>query len=157
MKNLDKAKGSVFKESEEPEGIHIKGYDFSGPFSMEKFLESYGTTGFQASNVKKAIDIIRKMRRDNVTIFLGYTSNMVSSGLREVISYLAKNKLVDVIVTTAGGVEEDAIKCLKPFVLGDFRLDGKMLRKNGINRIGNILVPNDRYIEFENFMKTFLK
>ena len=57
--------------------------------------------------------------------------------------------MVHVVVTTAGGVEEDIIKTLKPFVLGDFRLDGAELRRKGINRIGNILVPNDRYIEFE--------
>ena len=77
--------------------------------------------------------------------------------MRDIITYLAKNKLGDVIVTTAGGVEEDIVKCFKPFVLGEFRLDGRMLREKGINRTGNILVPNDRYIEFEKFMKPFLK
>lgn len=39
-------------------------------------------------------------------IYLGYTSNLVSSGLRETFCYLAKHRLVDVIVTTAGGFEE---------------------------------------------------
>ncbi|MDI6721620.1 MAG: deoxyhypusine synthase [Candidatus Aenigmarchaeota archaeon] len=154
---MDKAKESVLKKSEEPEGVKIKGYDFSKPFDINKFLDAYGTTGFQASHVKAAIDIIKKMREEKVTIFFGYTSNMVSSGLREAIAYLAKKKYVDVIVTTAGGVEEDIIKCFKPFILGSFRLDGKMLREKGINRTGNILVPNDRYIEFEEFMKPFLK
>jgi len=53
-------------------------------------------------------------------IYLSYTSNMVSSGVREVIRYLVQNRMVDVIVTTAGGVEEDFIKCLAPSYLGDF-------------------------------------
>jgi len=39
-------------------------------------------------------------------------------------------------VTTAGGVEEDFIKCLAPTYLGDFSLRGKELRENGINRLG---------------------
>ena len=43
-------------------------------------------------------------------IFLGYTSNMASCGVREQIRYLAQHRLVDVIVTSAGGVEEDLIK-----------------------------------------------
>jgi deoxyhypusine synthase len=34
----------------------------------------------------------------------------VSSGVRETIRYLVQHKLVDVLVTTAGGVEEDLIK-----------------------------------------------
>ena len=44
------------------------------------------------------------------TIFLGYTSNMISSGVRETIRYLVQHKLVDCLVTTAGGVEEDIMK-----------------------------------------------
>ncbi len=157
MKNLDKARKNILKKSEDPEGLHVRGYDFSKPFDMEKFLDAYGTTGFQASHVKKAIDIVRMMRKDKVTIFLGCTSDIISSGLREAVAYLVKNKLVDVVVTTAGGIEEDVIKCLKPFVMGEFGLGGRMLREKGINRLGNILVPNDRYIEFEKFMNPFLK
>lgn len=41
---------------------------------------------------------------------------------------------MDVIVTTAGGVEEDFIKCLAPTYLGEFSLSGKELRQRGINR-----------------------
>lgn len=41
---------------------------------------------------------------------------------------------VDVIVTTAGGIEEDLIKCLAPTYLGEFSLSGKELRQRGINR-----------------------
>ncbi|MBI4454237.1 deoxyhypusine synthase, partial [Candidatus Woesearchaeota archaeon] len=97
----------------------------------------------------------KEAKKEKLTVFLGYTSNMVSSGLREVIAYLVKLKFVDVIVTTAGGIEEDIIKCQTPFVLGSFNADGKELRRKGINRIGNIFVPNNRYIEFEKLMSRF--
>ncbi|NXN92896.1 DHYS synthase, partial [Rhinopomastus cyanomelas] len=59
---------------------------------------------------------------------------------------------VDVVVTTAGGVEEDLIKCLAPTFLGDFSLRGRELRENGINRIGNLLVPNSNYCRFEDWL-----
>jgi deoxyhypusine synthase len=104
----------------------------------------------------RAIEIVRKMRKDRAVIFLAYNSNMVSSGLREVIAYLVRKKLVHVLITKAGGVEEDVMKTMKPFILGRFDADGKKLRKDGINRIGNIFVPNDRYIAFEKFMRGFL-
>ena len=149
MHKTEKARDKIFKESEEPEGLRIKGYDFSKGRNMNELLDSYASTGFQASHLGKAVEIAKKMRKEKVTIFLGFTSNMISSGVREDIIHLVKNKMVHVVVTTAGGVEEDIIKTLKPFVLGDFRLDGAELRRKGINRIGNILVPNDRYIEFE--------
>lgn len=59
-------------------------------------------------------------------------------------------------MTTAGGVEEDLIKCLAPSYIGDFQLDGKSLRDEGINRIGNLLVPNDNYCMFENWLMPIL-
>lgn len=90
------------------------------------------------------------------TIFLGFTSNLISSGLRETFKFLVKNKLIDCIVTTAGGVEEDFIKCLAPTLIGDFSLKGTELREKGINRIGNLLVPNDNYCKFEDWIVPIL-
>ena len=66
--------------------------------------------------------------KNNCTIFLGYTSNMASCGVRETIRFLVQHKMVDCIVATAGGIEEDFIKCLAPTFLGDFALDGRTLR-----------------------------
>src|SRR3989344_2180972 len=149
MHKTEKARDKIFKESEEPEGLRIKGYDFSKGRNMKELLDSYASTGFQASHLGKAVEIAKKMRKEKVTIFLGFTSNMISSGVREAILHLVKNKMVHVVVTTAGGVEEDFIKTIKHFVLGDFRLNGAELRRRGINRTGNILVPNERYVEFE--------
>ena len=60
------------------------------------------------------------------------------------------------LVTTAGGIEEDFIKCLAPSYLGDFKLKGKELRANGVNRIGNLLVPNGNYCLFEDWLSPIL-
>ena len=156
---FDKAKDRILKKSEEPKNlIPIKGFDFSKKLDFNEFLKAYKTTGFQASNMSDAIEIIRSMRKDKAKIFLAYNSNMVSSGLREIIAWLVKNRYADVLVTTAGGVEEDVIKSIKPFLLGTFEADGAELRERGINRIGNIFVPNDRYVKFESeIIKDFLK
>jgi len=97
---------------------------------------------------------VRAQTRCN--IFLGYTSNLISSGLREVILYLVKHKHVAAIVTTAGGIEEDFIKCLGKTYLADFNLDGADLRRRGMNRIGNLVVPNDNYCKFEDWLLPIL-
>ncbi len=156
-KSIKNAKESIFKKSEDVKGVKIEGYDFNRGVNLKGLVKKYESTAFQASNLYKAIEIIKKMRKKNVRIFFGYTSNMISSGLRDVIRYLVEHKLVDVLVTTAGGVEEDIIKTMKPFILGDFRADGAKLREKGINRTGNIFVPNDRYIAFESFFQPILK
>jgi deoxyhypusine synthase len=90
-------------------------------------------------------------------IFLGYTSNLISSGLREVILHLVKHKHVAAIVTTAGGIEEDFIKCLGKTYLADFYMDGAQLYEQGMNRIGNLVLPNDNYCRFETWLIPILE
>lgn len=151
------AEKNLLRESEEISGNRIEGYDFDRGVNWEDIFNSYSGTGFQASNLSRAVEIIKKMIEEDAFIFLGYTSNMVSSGLRDVIKYLVKNRKVNALVTTTGGIEEDIIKCLGDFVLGDFRANGEELREKGINRIGNIFVPNNRYVEFEKFVQPILE
>lgn len=43
-------------------------------------------------------------------------------------------------------------QCLAPTYLGDFHLKGVELRKEGLNRIGNMLVPNSNYCAFEDWI-----
>jgi len=89
---------------------------------------------------------------DKASIFLGYTSNLISSGLRETLRYLVQHKHVSAIVTTAGGVEEDFIKCLASTYIGSFTTNGASLRAKGLNRIGNLIVPNNNYCSFEDWL-----
>ena len=135
----------------------VQGYDFSGKFDAERFFASFRDTGFQASNLGKAIELAKKMQEEKVSVFLGFTSNITTSGLRDIITYLVKNKLVHFLVTTTGGLEEDIIKTHGPFLHGSFDADGKFLREKGVNRTGNIFIPNERYVWYYEYMKTSLE
>ncbi|KAF2898016.1 hypothetical protein ILUMI_08157 [Ignelater luminosus] len=174
---INKARNAAYIQSAPVSFLTQKvvGYDWSQGVDYNKILETYLHTGFQATNFGLAVQELNKMiecrnlplpecrnennqdpAKHNCTIFLGYTSNIVSSGLRETIRFLVQHKLVDCIVTTAGGVEEDFIKCLAPTYIGDFNLDGVSLREKAINRTGNLLVPNDNYCKFEEWIKPIL-
>nr|CAI91290.1 deoxyhypusine synthase [Crotalaria juncea] len=172
------ARSAVFKESENLDGkcLQIQGYDFNRGVHYPQLLHSMLTTGFQASNFADAVQVINHMldwsladepiaedcsneerdldHRKSVTckVFWGFTSNLISSGVREVVRFLCQHHMVDVIVTTTGGIEEDLIKCLAPTYKGDFSLPGAYLRSKGLNRIGNLLVPNDNYCKFEDWI-----
>ena len=156
---------AVLRQSQPvPEGVsEIRGINldlFQGSqLTVDDLVQSMARTGFQASAVADAVKIINNMRLwrdpesgDRTTVFLGYTSNMVSSGLREIFRYLVQHKHVSAIVTTAGGVEEDLIKCLGPTYLGSFSTPGAELREKGMNRIGNLIVPNNNYCAFEDWV-----
>ncbi|CAM1314333.1 DHPS (predicted) [Pycnogonum litorale] len=174
-------KDAIFGNSEEmPEdSVKVKGYDFSNGLDYHELLKSYACSGLQATNFGLAVDEINKMlemrqkplladeidsseedifirRKTKCTIFLGYTSNMISSGIRETILFLIKNKMVDCIVSSAGGIEEDFIKCFSPTYIGSFGLKGKDLRSKKLNRIGNMIVPNSNYCKFEEWLLPIL-
>ncbi len=153
------ARENILRKSKElgEEFENVKGYDFSKGIDWKKIIDSFETTGAQATNLGKAMKIIKEMLKNPTFIYLGYTSGMVSSGLRDIFRFLIQNKKVNVVVTTAGGIEEDIIKCLGDFKIGDFRESGAKLRDKGINRIGNIFVPNSRYVEFEEFFQPILE
>ena len=159
QKNKEKnPKENILKESNTLDGwTEIKGYNFEEEFSLDKFLKSFYTQGFQSTEIFKATALIKEMRENNAKIFLGFTSNMGTCGVRENITYLTKNKLIYGISTTIGAIEEDIIKIFKPWVLGDWSQNGDILREKGINKTGNIFCPNDRYIYFERFMNRLLE
>ena len=179
---------AVLGESESmPEGsVPVRGYDFNHGCDMDALMGSLLQTGFQATNLGLAIEEVRKMRawrlsdepvaadedeelRDpaarakvRTTIFMGFTSNMISAGTREIIRWLVEHKKVQCLVTTGGAIEEDLMKCMRPHYMGTtaeqdgFELRGSDLRKRGINRIGNLLVPNNNYCVFEDWMTPIL-
>ena len=132
----------------------IGGIDFDLPVTLDSFVDSLAATGLQASELSHAIEVTKMMVRENCTIFLSFTSNTISSGMREVIKWLVKHKKVSVLSTTTGGVEEDALKAFQPFRLGSFFANGESLFDAGIGRIGNIYTTTTHYSYFEKFMRT---
>ncbi|KAI0032384.1 Deoxyhypusine synthase [Vararia minispora EC-137] len=176
------ASAAVLKPSDPvpSDAVAVEGPDFDAPLSLQTFLGAYERIGFQASSFGTAVRIVDKMRRWKLSdepiaededdrlrdpvvrertrcaIFLGYTSNLISSGLREIIRHLVKHGHVSCIVTTAGGIEEDFIKCLGKTYLAAFDLDGADLRRRGMNRIGNLVVPNANYCRFEDWLTPIL-
>ncbi len=155
---LKNAHDFVFKASKDPSGLPaVQGHDFEAGLTLPAFLSAYATTGFQATELGRAIEVVAAMRRAKAAILFGCTSNIISSGLRDIVTYLVKHRLVHAVVTTAGGIEEDLIKCLKPFLVGSFEAGDAKLAQDGVNRIGNILVPNDRYCAFEDWIQPVLQ
>lgn len=133
------------KNPKSNQSINSNENSYQTDIDYQKLLKSFKNTGLQASKLHKAIEITRNMLKwrgpegERTKIFLGYTFNAISSGLREMIKFLAKEKLIDVIVTSSGGISEDLIKCQEAHRLASFRENDQFLAKQGLHRIGNIL------------------
>lgn len=140
----------------------VEGYDFNKGINYSEILKSYMQMGIQGTHLSRGINIINKMliSKDpdgkKCTIYLGFCSGIITSGMRDIIRFLCEMKLVDVIVTTGGGVEEDLMKCLEDHVVGSFGQDDESLLEHQVVRQGNVFIPKKNFDRFEEFFNRAL-
>ncbi len=138
--------------------MYVKDLKWKKGIKVNELVEQMGSTGFQGVELKKAADVIIKMKKSGAKIYLTFTSNMVTSGLRGFFAQLIELGLVDVIVTTVGGIEEDIMRSMgEKFTIGDFYSDDVELYEKGVNRVGNLFITNESYCKFEDWMEPSLK
>ena len=114
---------------------------------MADLVAQFSTAGgFTARKLAQATDIFRAMLRDRKCVkFLAFTADIVATGTRGVIRQMVEQGMCDAIVTTCGTVDHDIARSFAPYHHGSFEMDDAKLRKKGINRLGNVLVPDSSY------------
>lgn len=137
---------------------YVKDLKWEKGMLVNDLVKQMGSCGFQGIELKKAADVVIKMKKSGAKIYLTFTSNMVTSGLRGFFAQMIKLGVVDVIVTTVGGIEEDIMRAIgEKFTIGDFYSDDVELYEKGVNRVGNLFITNESYCRFEDWMKPTLK
>ncbi len=120
--------------------------------------EFYKSGGFVAKHLAVAEKILLKMFKEENTTFLSFPACIIATGTRGVIKELVKRKLVDVIITTCGTLDHDIARSFKNYYHGSFLMDDVELHRKGVNRLGNVLVPNESYgTVMENFVLPLLE
>ncbi len=120
--------------------------------------ELYESGGFVAKHLGIAEKILLRMFKEENTTFFSFPACINATGTRGVVKELVKRKLVDVIITTCGTLDHDIARSFKDYYHGSFLMDDVELHHEGINRLGNVLVPNESYGEvMENFMMPILE
>lgn len=136
----------------------VRDFNWKPAMTVEELSENLGSVGYQAVEIKEAVNSILKMKHSGSKIFLTFTSNMVTSGLRGFFSQLCNLKFPSILVTTSGAIEEDIMKATgESFEISDFSVDDVELHEKGSNRVGNLLIRNESYMKFEDQMNSLLE
>jgi len=132
---------------------------FEGISVDQLVLQMEKAWGFTAGKLALGVKILENMMKDKGCVkFLSFTGNLVATGTRGALKELVKRKLVDVVVTTCGTLDHDIARSWEKYYKGSFQMDDAKLRKKGINRLGNVLVPNKSYgIIIEKKMQVLLQ
>jgi deoxyhypusine synthase len=102
--------------------------------------------GFESRNLYEGVDILRTMINDHkCTRFLSFVGSIISTGLRGVIRDMLKRRMFDCVITTCGALDHDIARTYANYYSGNFVMDDYALLKEGIHRLGNVLVPMENY------------
>ena len=115
--------------------------------------------GFGAKNLARGYNILLDSLQDPECFnFLSFPACICATGTRGVIREMVKRRLCDGIITTCGMLDHDLARTWKHYYHGEFIADEVKLHRQGINRLGNIYVPNDSYgIVLERKMQPIIK
>jgi deoxyhypusine synthase len=118
----------------------------------------YDAGGFTAKKVAIGVNILEETIAGGSTLCFSFPAAICATGTRGIIREMVKQKMVDIVITTCGTLDHDLARNWKKYYHGSFMMDDVALHKRNINRLGNILIPNESYgMIIEEKIQLFLK
>lgn len=122
--------------------------------ALKDLYAQYAGAGFQATELAQASDLLKEMLADkSCTRFLAFTSNLMASGLRGLFIEMAQTRRFDAVITAGGALDHDILRAHREYGLGSFHDDDVRLHRRGVNRLGNLQVPNAHYVFLEKWVQ----
>jgi deoxyhypusine synthase len=138
----------------------VKDFRLKEKVSVDKLVRQMKESGgFVAKELGLAVDMLEGMIREKDCLkFLSFPACIVATGTRGIIKEMVRRKWFDVLITTCGTLDHDIARSYKDYYHGSFFMDDRELHRKGINRLGNVLVPNESYgFVIEEKMSKWLK
>ncbi|MEM1518249.1 MAG: deoxyhypusine synthase [Nitrososphaerota archaeon] len=115
---------------------------------IELFQMMRRSGGFMAVNLAVAKEILIEMfRKPDCLRILSFTGNLMATGLRGILRDMVRRRLFDLVITTCATLDHDLARSRANYECGTFDADDYELRKEGIHRLGNVLIRQSSYGE----------
>lgn len=120
-------------------------------------LNEMAQTGFQGKKLGEVAKIWAEMARQrDLTIFLGLTGSLSTTGQWKIIRWLVENRFVDVIVSTGANISEDILEALGyHYYQGTWLADDEELLRMKIDRFYDVYADEMQYRKLENTIYRF--
>jgi deoxyhypusine synthase len=119
-----------------------------GRKNVAAMLEKMEGISFQGRNLGIAYQIWRKMLQDRVTIMMGLSGAMIPGGMRRLVVYMIKNRLIDCLVSTGANFFHDMHESIgRLHFQCSPTIDDVDLQKNLIDRMYDTLVDEEEFRE----------
>ena len=130
----------------------VEDYDFTKIDDVRSLIDQMSKAGgFTATKLAHARDILKvsieKSNQKGVLNWISFPACLCATGTRGFFLEAIKRKAFNVIITTCGTLDHDIARTYQDYFHGDFSLDDIALGEEGLNRLGNVIVPNECYGE----------
>jgi deoxyhypusine synthase len=124
--------------------------------STAALLEKMQGISFQGRNLATAYQVWKKMLGDRVMIMMGMAGAMVPAGMRRLVVYMIKNRLIDCLASTGANFFHDMHESLgrKHFQCSP-NVDDVSLQKNLIDRMYDTLADEEEFRELDEIVGRF--
>jgi deoxyhypusine synthase len=128
-----------------------------GKKSVSKLLDEMAQTGFQGKKLGEVAKIWAEMaRQKDLTVFLGLTGSLSTTGQWKIIRWLVEKRFVDVIVSTGANISEDILEALGyHYYQGTWLADDEELLRLKIDRFYDVYADEFQYRKLENTIYKF--
>jgi len=122
-----------------------------GRKSVSALLEEMAQTGFQGKKLGEAAKIWAEMaRQKGLTVFLGLTGSLSTTGQWKIIRWLVEKRYVDVVVSTGANISEDILEALGyHYYQGTWLADDEELLRLKIDRFYDVYADEMQYRKLE--------
>lgn len=128
-----------------------------GKKSVSKLLEDMAQTGFQGKRLGEAARIWSEMvQQKGLTIFMGYSGSMSTTGQWKLVRWLIENRYIDVLVSTGANISEDIMEAMgNKYYQGTWLANDEELLEAKIDRFYDIYADEFEYRQLEGLIRTF--
>ena len=121
--------------------------------SIAGLLEKMEGAGFGARQLAESHRIWLDMMDDNSTIYMCGTGNLITSGMRRLISWVIKNRFVDVLVMSGSVLFHDIHESLgRNHYQGHPSMTDEDLASNDVMRIGDVIWNKEEFQEADEWI-----
>jgi deoxyhypusine synthase len=128
-----------------------------GKKSVSQLLKEMGQTGFQGKKLGEVAEIWSEMaRQKGLTVFLGLTGSLSTTGQWKIIRWLIEKRYIDVLVSTGANISEDILEALGyHYYQGTWLANDEELLKLKIDRFYDVYADEFQYRKLENTIYKF--
>ncbi|UCC41256.1 MAG: deoxyhypusine synthase [Candidatus Aminicenantes bacterium] len=119
--------------------------------NIDKLIEEMSLTAFQGRKLAEVVEVWGRMLQEKeIVIWLGLAGAMIPAGMRKILGYLIRKRMLDVIVTTGANMYHDLFEAMggKHYIGSHFSNDID-LKKLRIDRMYDVFADENKFYKLD--------